>query len=68
MERRVEGGAEVQQDGRAQSVAANGRGATCADGRFICAWKWCSIQVVLTVPGPRDPGDGKIKKASAELQ
>ena len=32
-ERRVEGGAEVQQDGRAQSVAANGRGA------HVCRWE-----------------------------
>ena len=30
-----EGWREVQQDGRTQSVAANGRGATCADGRLF---------------------------------
>ena len=64
----MEGRAEVQQDGRAQSVAANGRGATCADGRFICMEMMFDSSKFLTVPGPRDPGDGKIKKASAELQ
>ena len=33
----MEGGAEVQQDGRAQSVAANGRGATCAQREvYLC--------------------------------
>jgi len=66
VERRVEGGAAGRQN------AIGGRqwpwGHVCRWEVYLCMEMVFSIQVVLTVPGPRDPGDGKIKKASAELQ